>query len=56
MASTEVDKKEMTVYRIDAINNHLITEQFISLLRELEAQNFIHKWQLEDELAAKSVY
>ena len=56
MASTEVDKKEMTVYRIDAINNHLITEQFISRLRELEAQNFIHKWQLEDELAAKSVY
>ena len=56
MASTEVDKKEMTVYRIDAINNHLITEQFISLPRELEAQNFIHKWQLEDELAAKSVY
>ena len=47
MASTEVDKKEMTVYRIDAINNHLITEQFISRLRELEAQNFIHKWQLE---------
>ena len=56
MASTEVDKKEMTVYRIDAINNHLITEQFISRLRELEAQNFIHKWPLEDELAAKSVY
>jgi PiT family inorganic phosphate transporter len=55
MASTEIDKLEITAHRIDAINNQLITENFILPLRELEGQVFNHQWQLEDALPEKSV-
>jgi hypothetical protein len=56
MVSTEIEKLENTAHRIDAINNELITEKFISPLRELEDRIFNHKWKLEDKLAARSVH
>jgi PiT family inorganic phosphate transporter len=55
MVSTEIEKLEITKHRIGTINNELITEKFISSLREMEGQVFNHKWQLENALAARSV-
>jgi PiT family inorganic phosphate transporter len=56
MVSTEIEKLEITEHRIGTINNQLVTEKFISSLREMEGQVFNHKWQLENALAARSVY
>ena len=47
MASTEIDKLEITAHRIDAINNQLITEKFLSPLRKIDDGVFNHQWQLE---------
>jgi PiT family inorganic phosphate transporter len=56
MVSTEIEKLAITEHRIGTINNELVTEKFISSLREMEGQVFNHKWQLENALAARSVY
>jgi PiT family inorganic phosphate transporter len=56
MGSTEIEKLEITEHRIDTINKQLITENFISSLRGMEGRVFNHKWQLENALAARSIY
>jgi len=56
MVSTEIEKLENTAHRIDAINNELITEKFLSPIWEMEGRVFNHKWQLEDALAERSVF
>ncbi len=56
MASTEFDKLEISAHRFDVINNQIITEKFLSPLMEMGGVVFNHKWQLEDALAARSVY
>jgi PiT family inorganic phosphate transporter len=43
MASTEIDKLEITAHRLDAINNQIITEKFLSPIWEMEGRVFNHK-------------
>jgi len=54
MASTEIDKLEFSADRIDAVNNELITEKFLSPLQEKESRVFNHKWQFKEALAERS--
>jgi PiT family inorganic phosphate transporter len=51
MASTEIDKLEIKARRVDAMENPLITEKFLSPLHEMVGRGFNHNWQLEEALA-----
>jgi PiT family inorganic phosphate transporter len=56
MASTEIDKLEISTRRNDAMNNQLIAAKFLSPLREMEGSVFNHKWQLEEALTERSLF
>jgi PiT family inorganic phosphate transporter len=56
MVSTEIEKFEITVHRIDARNNQLTTEKFFSPLWEMEEGFSTTFWQLEDAVAERPVF
>jgi len=47
MASIAIEKLEITAYRFDAINNQIITEKFLSQLREMGGSVFTIKGSLK---------
>jgi PiT family inorganic phosphate transporter len=55
MASTEIDKLEISTRRNNAMNNQLIAAKFLSPLREMDGSVFNHKWQLEETPAERSL-